>query len=385
MVARCVSEGRRVIAGGPDPVQYLDDYFDMGVEVAVIGEGELTLAALMAHLRANAWKWDWQTLADIDGIAFRAPDGSTVRTKPRALVRPLDSLPFPHRAPADHEAYFRAWRARHGQTAMSLATSRGCPYHCTWCSKQVYGDTFRRRDVDRVIDEMELLRAEYAPDQLWFVDDLFTINRAWVHRFCARVVERGARHPFYVIGRAETIDAPMAAALRSAGCTRMYLSAESGAQSVLDAMKKGTTVEEQLRAADLLHGAGIEVGVFVMLGYPGESHADVLATQRMLRRMAPEVALVSVAHPMKGTAFHASVADRVTGVRGGRLTFRMDASERYYDLAQRLLHAEQGLRRARAEADGPAFVRNALRWPLWRAGLSLEARISALPPAARPS
>lgn len=383
MVARCVADGRRVIAGGPDPVQYLDEYFAMGVEVAVIGEGEITLAALMTHLRHNGFRWDWSTLADIDGIAFQAPDGRVVRTRPRALIRPLDTLPFPHRDPADHRAYFDAWRARHGETAMSLATSRGCPFHCTWCSKQVYGDTFRRRDPDRVIDEMVELRATYAPDQLWFVDDLFTINRTWVHRFCERVVAREQQHPFYVIGRAETIDAPMARALRSAGCYRVYLSAESGAQHVLDAMKKGTRVEDQLRAADLLHAAGIEVGVFVMLGYPGETHADVLATRAMLRRMAPEVALLSIAHPMKGTVFHDAVADRVTGAHGGRLTFRMDQSDRYYDLAQRMLHAEQRLRRARAAGDLRGLARSALRAPLWRGALELEARASALPWRAR--
>ncbi|MFZ5475883.1 MAG: B12-binding domain-containing radical SAM protein, partial [Myxococcota bacterium] len=107
LVAQCA--GRRVIAGGPDPVQYLDAYFDMGVEVVVIGEGERTLAELMAHLRANGWRWG-SGLEDIDGIAFRR-EGKVVRTKPRALIRPLDSLPWPHRDRRDLDAYFAAWRA----------------------------------------------------------------------------------------------------------------------------------------------------------------------------------------------------------------------------------------------------------------------------------
>lgn len=370
MIARAVAEGRRVVAGGPDPVQYVDEYLAMGVEVIVVGEGEITLAALMTHLRANGWRWDWATLADIDGIVFRAPDGTVVRTKPRALIRKLDTLPWPHRDRRDMDAYFGAWRARHGETAMSLTTSRGCPYHCTWCSKQVYGDTFRRRDPDAVIDELLHVRERFGPDQVWFVDDMFTINRTWVHRFSERVVARGAVTPFYLIGRPETLDVDMVAALRRAGLYRMYLSAESGAQHVLDAMRKETTLAEIERGAGLLRGAGVEIGVFVMLGYPGEEKPDILATRDMLRRLDPEVTLLSVAHPMKGTRFYDAVADRITGESGGRLTFDMRYSPRLYDIAQRMIWADQGLRRAVRDRAPRDIVRNAVRWPVYRAAFS---------------
>lgn len=79
-----------------------------------------------------------------------------------------------------------------------MITSRGCPHHCTWCSKQVYGDTFRRRSEVDVVDEMVHLRERYDPDQIWFADDLFTINRRWVLRFSDEVQRRGSariRHP----------------------------------------------------------------------------------------------------------------------------------------------------------------------------------------------
>ncbi|MDP2306561.1 MAG: radical SAM protein [Pseudomonadota bacterium] len=370
MVALAVQQGRRVVAGGPDPSQYLDAYFDMGVEVVVIGEGEITLAALMAHLRANGWAWEWDTLVNVDGIAFRAPDGAVVRTAARALIKKLDTLLWPHRERRDLDAYFGAWRARHGETAMSLTTSRGCPYHCTWCSKQVYGDTFRRRDPDAVIDELLYVKERFEPDQVWFVDDMFTINRAWVHRFCDRVVARGAVTPFYLIGRPETLDAPMVDALRRAGCYRMYLSAESGAQHVLDAMRKETTVVDIERGGALLRGAGIEIGVFVMIGYPGEEKPDILATRDMLRRLDPAVTLLSVAHPMKGTQFYDQVQDRVTGEHGGRLTFEMRYSPRLYEMAQRMIWADLGLRKAIKDGSPREILRNAMRWPVYRAAFA---------------
>lgn len=380
MVARARAEGRRVIAGGPDPVQYMDEYLDAGVEVIVIGEGERTVAALMEHLRDNNWEWNLSTLDAVQGLAFRR-DGRIVKTAPRPLIKPLDPIPWPARERRDLDRYFQVWRERHGETALSMVTSRGCPYHCTWCSKQVYGDTFRRRDVDDVIDELIWLKATYAPDQIWFADDMFTINRKWVLRFCRRMVERGAVTPFYVIGRPETIDPTLAAALAAAGCFRMYVSAESGAQHVLDAMKKESTVADIHQAARLLRAAGIELGVFVMLGYPGETTADVAATLEMLHAIAPEVTLLSVAHPMKGTAFYDQVQDRLENPdgwaekNGGRLAFRMPYQRRYYELAQRWIWAETDLvKRLRRGQYDRVTAALALKAPLFQAAARLAAR-----------
>lgn len=379
MVARCRQEDIRVVAGGPDPVQYMDAYFDAGVEVIVIGEGERTLSELMSHLAANGWSWDWSRLDGIAGIAFRR-DGATVRTATRPLIRPLDLIPWPHRERRDLDRYFAAWRARHGETALSLVTSRGCPYHCTWCSKQVYGDTFRRRGVDDVIDELLSLRERYAPDQIWFADDMFTINRSWVLRFCEQMVNRGAQIPFYLIGRPETLDPELCDALRRAGCYRVYCSAESGAQHVLDAMRKDSTVGEIRRAGRTLRAAGIELGVFVMLGYPGETAADVDATVSMLHDLDPAVTLLSLAHPMRGTAFYDAVADRLESPpgwaekNGGRLAFRMDQSRRYYELAQRWIWAETALvRKLRKGEVDRELGRLLIKTPVLRAGTVLAA------------
>ena len=348
MIAGCIAAGRRVIAGGPDPVQYLEEYFAAGVEVVVIGEGERTVTALLECLKSNGWQWDWAALREVPGIAFMA-EGQIVRTTPRKLIRPLDTIPWPDRRPADLQHYFDAWRERHNETAMSMVTSRGCPYHCTWCSKQVYGDTFRRRSVSDVVDELLYLKETYRPDQIWFADDLFTINKTWVRRFCVEMIRRDAVTPFYIIGRPETLTPQMCTDLAAAGCYRMYLSAESGAQHVLDAMRKEDTVTDILRAGRMLRAAGIEIGVFVMIGYPGERREDIDATLRMLHTLEPEVTLLSVAHPMKGTQFYESVADRVTSPPGweerygGRLAFEMDYSWSFYEMAQRMIWAETGL------------------------------------------
>ncbi|MGC6507809.1 MAG: B12-binding domain-containing radical SAM protein [Myxococcota bacterium] len=377
LVHHSIAQGCRVMAGGPDPVQYLDEYFEMGVEVIVIGEGEHTLLELMQHLKQNNWQWDWESLHQVNGIAF-CHGGTIVRTKARRLIRPLDVLPWPERRRKDLEPYLDAWRQRHGETALSMVTSRGCPYHCSWCSKQVYGDTFRRRSVDDVIDELMHLKAEYNPDQIWFADDLFTINKSWIRRFCSEMVRRKAVTPFYIIGRPETFTQALCEDLKKAGCFRVYLSAESGSQLVLDAMHKDDRVEHIITATRLLQAAGIEVGFFVMIGYPGERWVDLKATVRMLHALQPDVTLLSVAHPMKGTQFYEQVENRLTPQRneGGRLAFEQDYSPLFYDWVQRWIWSEtklvQDLKNRRLST---STIKNAIKTPIYRLSSASLARI----------
>ena len=142
MVQMARRVGCRTIAGGPDPVQYLSEYLDGGVEVVVIGEGEHTVTELMNHLKSNRWQWDWERLRDIPGIAFRvpgAPQAEIHRTPARPLIRPLDSIPWPVRERRDLDGYFQAWRQRHGETAMSMVTSQGVRTIAVGV-QQVYGD-----------------------------------------------------------------------------------------------------------------------------------------------------------------------------------------------------------------------------------------------------
>lgn len=380
LVHLSVEQGCRTLAGGPDPVQYMDAYFDMGVEVVVVGEGEHTLLALMEHLQKHHWQWDWDELQGIDGIAFRH-DGKLVQTKARKLIRPLDSLPWPERRRSDLEPYLAAWRKRHGETALSMVTSRGCPYHCSWCSKQVYGDTFRRRSVDDVIDELLYLKKEYQPDQIWFADDLFTLNKSWIRRFCSEMMRRQAVTPFYIIGRPETFTPELCADLRKAGCFRVYLSAESGSQLVLDAMHKDDRVEHIVTATRLLQAEGIEVGFFVMIGYPGERWPDLKATIRMLHALQPDVTLLSVAHPMKGTAFYDSVKDRLMPSRnkGGRLAFDQDYSPLFYEWAQRWIWSEtQLVKDIKQRQLKPSTFKLAVKAPIYRLSTAGLARVEAL-------
>ena len=232
----------RIVLGGPEVTHHADRFLEHGADVIVIGEGEETLHALVA-----AWASGGRDapLGDIPGIAWRDSGGSVARTAARPLLRSLDDLPEPARDALDLQPYLTAWRAHHGSNAVSVSTMRGCPYTCRWCSRAVYGGSYRRRAPRLVADEIAHIAERYRPDSLWFVDDVFTINHRWLEALTVELEARGLRIPYECITRADRLDERSVALLKRSGCFRVWIGAESGSQAVLDAMDRRVTVERR--------------------------------------------------------------------------------------------------------------------------------------------
>jgi radical SAM superfamily enzyme YgiQ (UPF0313 family) len=175
--------GWQTVVGGPEPSAYIQEYLAAGADVVVIGEGEITLEELLPALQSHAL----DKLHNIDGIAFQAPDGSVVRTKPREQIKDIDAQPWPARELIDMSRYVDIWRQHHGMGSVSLITARGCPYHCKWCSHEVFGKTHRRRKPVSVADELEWLINRYQPQMAWMADDVFTIHHGWLFQVAIRM------------------------------------------------------------------------------------------------------------------------------------------------------------------------------------------------------
>ena len=350
--------GSIVVVGGPDPANYLDEYLSRGADVIVIGEGELTLEALLRHVARHGLA----SLETIDGIAFRAADGRIVRTEPRALIPDLDAQPFPDRAAIDIPRYVQVWRDHHGMGSVSLITARGCPYTCTWCSHAVFGYSHRRRSPANVVQEVEQIVSEYHPDMLWYADDVFTINHRWLREYAAALEQRGLKLPFETISREDRLNEEVVATLERMGCARLWIGAESGSQRVLDAMKRRTNAERMRQMVHLLQRHHIEVGMFIMLGYEGEERSDIEATVDHLKQANPDTFLTTVAYPIKGTPYYDGVADRVVARRAWDegsdrdYTVRGRHSPRYYGFATRWMVNEVALHRQR-HAPGRSYRR----------------------------
>ena len=300
MIGVARSRGCTVAVSGSDATDHPDIYLAAGAAAVILGEGEVTLGELVDALS------DGCDLAHVAGIAHLV-DGQLVRTARRPHVRGLDDLPRPAWELVDVEAYRGLWLQRHGYYAMNVATTRGCPFHCNWCAKPIYGQRYAVRSAAGVVDEMAWLTRDYRADQISFADDLFGLQPGWVDTFADLLHRHGVRTPFRCLMRADQIDAAMAAALAHAGCRMVWMGAESGSQRVLDAMDKGLTVDQIRRAAQRLQHAGIQVGMFLQFGYPGEEWDDVQQTLALVREIAPDDIGVSVSYPLPGTRFHERV------------------------------------------------------------------------------
>jgi radical SAM superfamily enzyme YgiQ (UPF0313 family) len=346
-VLRMMGDARRagamVVLGGPEPPAYAEEYLQAGADVVVVGEGEVTLEELLARCLASPGTRDLEQVA---GLVYRAEDGSLVRTPPRPLLKNLDAQPLPDREAVDLQKYLQAWRGRHGFGSLSLLTARGCPYTCRWCSRSVFGETHRRRSPESVADEVEQIVERYRPDRLWYVDDVFTIHHGFLLKYADIMARRGRRIPFECISRADRIDEAAADALARLGCVRLWIGSESGSQRVLDAMDRRVTVEQVQRSTRLLRARGIEVGMFIMLGYAGEEASDLEATVDHLKKAAPDVFLTTVAYPIKGTPYYDDVARGLQAARPWAertdrdLVVKGRRSRRYYDFARQWMEGE---------------------------------------------
>jgi radical SAM superfamily enzyme YgiQ (UPF0313 family) len=146
---------------------------------------------------------------------------------------------------------------------------------------------------------------------LWYADDVFTVHRRWVIDYAAELKRRGLRVPFETISREDRLDEDMIRILADMGCVRLWIGAESGSQPVLDAMKRRTSAVRTREMIRLLQRHGIEAGTFIMLGYDGETLADIEATVDHLKNATPDRFLTTVAYPIKGTEYYRQVSDRI--------------------------------------------------------------------------
>lgn len=299
MIEMAKSRGCTVILCGADATDHHTDYLERGADYCLLGEGEETLLELLNQLTAEKEP----KFESILGLAYNSPTSPILQTPRRPDITNLDKLPFPAWDLVDVEKYRSIWMKRHGYFSMNMVTTRGCPYHCNWCAKPIWGQRYNSRSPENVVAEMKWLKETFAPDHIWFADDILGLKPHWIEKFAALLQEANVIIPFKCLQRADLVNENTAAALAKAGCRTVWLGAESGSQKILDAMDKGDTVQDIYHAATMLRAHGIQVGFFLQFGYPGETWDDVQKTLKMVRECAPDDIGISVSYPLPGTKF----------------------------------------------------------------------------------
>jgi anaerobic magnesium-protoporphyrin IX monomethyl ester cyclase len=310
MIDMAKSRGCTVILCGADATDHYTEYLNHGADYCIIGEGEETLVELLNLLSGK----NEAHLESILGLAYQSPASSLQSSNSPILhnarrpdITNLDFLPFPAWDLVDIQKYKNIWLKRHGYFSMNMVTTRGCPYQCNWCAKPIWGQRYNSRSPENVAAEMKWIKENFAPDHIWFADDILGLKPNWIEKFAALLHEADAVIPFKCLQRADLVTEKTAPALAKAGCRTVWLGAESGSQKILDAMDKGDTVGDIYNAARLLRSNGIEVGFFLQFGYPGETWEDVQQTLKMVRECAPDDIGISVSYPLPGTKFHERV------------------------------------------------------------------------------
>ena len=289
-----------VTFGGPH-VTIADDQFILQhpeVDVLVKGEGEQAMVELAQCVYGS------KHLEDVSGITYRK-NGQLVRTPQRPCIENLDELP----PPAYH--YFPLSRYRiFGKLGLPMVTGRGCTSECTFCLiPQIGGNSYRIKSPTSIVDEMQWLIDHYHPDFLTFNDEVFTLNKKRVSAICSEIRQRKIMIPWDCQTRADLVSKQLLQKMKASNCQLVSFGVESGSQKILNAMKKGTTVEQNETAIKWAKETGLSVTVSLIIGYPGETKETLKQTIDFTKKTEPDDIYLFLATPYPNTGLRETVVN----------------------------------------------------------------------------
>jgi anaerobic magnesium-protoporphyrin IX monomethyl ester cyclase len=294
-------KGCKVIVSSSDSTDRYDEYLHEGADFVIIGEGEHTLLDLIGALKNGA---DYSV---IQGLAY-IKNNEAIKTPGRQVLKDLDSLPLPAWNLVDIQPYRKSWLKHAGYFSLNMSTTRGCPFKCNWCAKPIYGNRYNSRSPENVVQEIKLLKEWFEIDHLWFCDDIFGLKPGWVKEFAQLLQKEKLNIRFKIQSRADLLlEEGLINVLAKSGCENVWIGAESGSQKILDAMDKGTTIEQIQESTRLMKKHGIKPSFFIQFGYPGELKEDIELTIKMINELLPFEIGISISYPLPGTSFYEKV------------------------------------------------------------------------------
>ncbi|MCM1567339.1 MAG: B12-binding domain-containing radical SAM protein, partial [Dehalobacter sp.] len=297
-----------LVAGGPLPTLYPEQYSER-FDVVFRGEDDLSFPRFCMDFFDLRLKKN-----QLGELSLESYAGLFVQNENHRINNPVvhhnenefASFPLPYRDDFDHAAYQQVWQQQDGSKTTSLMTTFGCPFNCDFCSRPVFGDHFRRRNLDMVFAEIEQIKA-LGYDSLWIADDNFTLDPRFLKEFCLRMV--GKKMKWSCLSRVTGVNEEIVRIMKKASCRRVYLGLESGNQHTLKLMKKQTTLEEGQNAVHQFHNAGIEIAAFFIVGYPGETTASIDDTFRYALELPIDLISFNVPFPLPGSQLYEHVSN----------------------------------------------------------------------------
>ncbi len=274
-----------LIAGGSQPT-LTPEVFLKDFNIVVRNEGELTLCDIVKKM----------PLKNINGISYKR-ENKIIHNPRRNLIENLDQLAFPDRT--DTSLYLEH-RYLEKQIIPIMAT-RGCPYQCIFCSKEICGTQLRYRSPENVVKEMNIITSKYKNIVFQFRDDIFTFNSTWTIKLCELIIKNKLNYEWLCNTRADCISEDLLKLMVQAGCKRISLGAETGDDLLLHVLNKKLTVKQILNSSKLIHEAGLKLKYYLIVGIPGQTAESIQKTIRLIKIGRPDEIYCSVFTPMIGT------------------------------------------------------------------------------------
>ena len=288
-------------AGGPYPIAAQERCLEDGglFDAAVTGEGEYTVRETVERLELG------RGLEDVLGLVFRQ-NGRIHKNPPRPLITDLDALPFPARELlGDADRYLPPPATYKRKPVAVMMTSRGCTRHCIYCFQidKTRKSGIRYRSVENVIREIEHCLAQ-GYREIKFIDDTLAADYGRAMDLAREITRRKLDFPWFASACVNQVDKPLLQAFKDAGCWAVLFGAESGVQKNLNAIRKGTTVEQIRSAVKAAQDVGLKVSTPFLFGIPGETYEEGLQTIEFALELDPDMANFHAITPFPGTELH---------------------------------------------------------------------------------
>lgn len=302
-----------IVVGGPHITITATEALEQNpdADFGVIGEGEEPMVEIANTLSAKG------DLSAIDGIVYRAADGTIHRTQARLARKDLDFYPLPDRDDLPMDRYLFSVPGQGARKFATITTTRGCPFNCSFCSEPItFGRKTRFRSPNNVVDEIESTHKKFGTTHFIFVDDTLTVEKKRVYAICDEIEKRGLKITLEGWTHANTIDVPLLERMKKAGLVRLSFGVESGDEDILASLDKGTDHTRIIAAYKAAKKVGLETRGSVILGLPGDTQETVARTIDFVTKLRElDHCYFNIAMPYPGTRMREQALKGEKGVR----------------------------------------------------------------------
>jgi len=270
--------GCYVILGGPHPTLEPEQTLQCeSVDFVVKGEGEDVLLNLVKAIEVGS-----EAIKEVSSICYRS-NGHIKHNMASDFIDNLDYIPQPARRLLMNVKDYNS------EDMGAIMSSRGCPYHCTYCS-EIWGRKIRYRSIDNVMEEIEMVVKDYGVTMFTFRDDTFTVGRSRAIELCEAIINSGLRIGWDCSTRVNLIDKKLLRLMFRAGCKAVKFGVETGSPRIMKEIDKGVTLEQIKETASLLNKSNVFWSAYFIMGLPMETEKDIEMTYQFMKELNPSYA-----------------------------------------------------------------------------------------------